>query len=185
MSTPSSSSPSASGPSLSFFCPARLAAGQLNLPSSRALSRHPQAGPVEVEQLDARAAAVGEHEQRIALQPPAEVHERELAEPLEALAHVLGFERDVDLEGSRAEADHLRPPLRRALMSCAASSTAESSATSRRSPPSSSIIIRVPTGAANSTSMKRTSLTRPACPRDRGFGFLVIRRRYRAARRDD
>ena len=62
-------------------------------------------GRVEVEDLDESAPLVGEEEGRAAERIESEVVAHHRGEPVEGLAHVAGFERDVDLEAA-IEGEH-------------------------------------------------------------------------------
>src|SRR5690606_8888082 len=65
------------------------------------LGQHPEAGSVEVEDLEPVAPLVAEHEERSAAGVLLEDAFGEGVEPVEALAHVAGFEREVDAQAGR------------------------------------------------------------------------------------
>lgn len=70
-----------------------------------ALAHHPQAGPVMIEQFDPVAPVVGEGEERPALGIFLERFLGKRVEPVEGLAHVAGFDGQVDPEVA-GEAEH-------------------------------------------------------------------------------
>lgn len=116
--------------------------GKLNTPLTRftgggpaeaagfkSFRRDPGASSVEVEELDAIAALVGEDEKDVASGGGLELVGGERVEAVEGLAHVAGVEREKDLEGGAGEIQHGRPPfaarcLRKTQTNSAASGTA-------------------------------------------------------------
>ena len=148
--------------------------------------RAPETAPVEIQHLDSCARPVGKDKQRFPVERLLQLPQHQFAQSLKALAQILRLKRHEDLQRSRSQADHSCTPFRRgasasrprALSRRAASSTDSSSTISRR-PPSTSMTIRVEQtlrGASNSTSMKRTSVTRPnpRFPRDVDLDLLDI-----------
>ena len=71
----------------------------------KAFCHEPISGSIEVEDLDESAGFVREEEGRATEWIETEVVARERSEGVEALTHVAGFERDIDLEIS-VEGEH-------------------------------------------------------------------------------
>ena len=72
--------------------------------------RDPCAGSIEVEELDAVAVLVSEHEKRVASGNGVVVAVGKFGQAVEGLAHVTGFKGEEDLESGAAEVQHERPP---------------------------------------------------------------------------
>ena len=72
----------------------------------------PKAAAIEVEELESVAAFVDEGKDGFFDKFLAEVLRGDLGEAVEALAHVAGLEREIDLERGIGEVDHLRAPFR-------------------------------------------------------------------------
>ena len=99
----------------------------------------PGAGAVEVEELDAVAALVGEDEEGVAGGGGLELVGGEGVEAVEGFAHVAGIEREKNLKSGAGEIQHGRPPflarcLRKVARNAAASGTADWSSSSSERP---------------------------------------------------
>jgi hypothetical protein len=130
--------------------------------------REPQAGAIEVEDLDAVAAFVGEDEEGIAGGGGAELVGGELLETVEGFAHVAGIEGEEDFEGVGGEVQHGAPPFaarwsRKAAMKSAASGTASRSSSRSERPSLNSMTRRGRSWRGNSTSTKRASVHFKGC----------------------
>ena len=89
----------------------------------------PCAGAVEVEELDAVAALVGEDEEGVTGGGGLKLFGGEGVEAVEGFAHVAGIKREEDFESGAGEVQHWQPPfaarcLRKVAMNSAASGMA-------------------------------------------------------------
>ena len=105
----------------------------------QSFSCDPEARTVEIEELDAVAALVGEDEEGIAGGGGLELVGGEGVEAVEGLAHVTRIEGEEDFESGAGEIQHGRPPfaarwLRKVAMNSAASGMAASSSSRRQRP---------------------------------------------------
>ena len=184
-STPSMMSWRASALSLSFFCPGRLGLRPTESPALEPFCRHPEARPVEVEQLDAVAPFVGEHKENLARESRViELLTNDVVESVEGLAHVTGRKRDVDSQRAVSEADHRLPPsswARNAATNPTARSTTLASSIRSFRAPSISTTSTDLGGRSISTSANRTSshtARRARLPGLRVLARTFIRRPY-------
>ncbi len=128
-----------------------------------AFRRYPKTGAVEVEELDAVAAFVGEDEEGVAGGGGLELVGSEGVKAVEGFAHVAGIEREEDFEGGAGEVQHGWPPfaarcLRKVAMNSVASGIAAWSSSRSERPWLNSMTRRGRSVRGKSTSTNRTSV---------------------------
>ena len=97
---------------LEFFISSIVAGRPAEGSFFEAFGGDPEAGAIEVEELESVAAFVNERKDGFFYEFLTEVLGGDLSETVEAFAHVAGLQGEVDLERGVSEVDHLRTPSR-------------------------------------------------------------------------